>query len=615
MKNPLIDFLAAYGPVSNGQNMYDEFVVKAAQEAGVAPLEIEEQRSKDIEKVLTSDDPRTVILTGTAGDGKTYTARKVLDLVSRGREKWTNDQNEISIISPSNGRKITFVKDLSEIRAADKQKLVPRVVASLFDDSASDEVFVLCVNDGHLLKTLREAAGEDPRAGIAIDLMQRLLRDDASRVSEIRDLPDTYEVPDLRLLLLNMSRSSHAATLDRIIDAITGHSDWAKCAGCPALEADQACPIRINREILMDTGLTTMRTRLRSLIEIAAADDAHLSIRQIMILVVNALLGDGEKSAPPLLNCSRARLRAGNAAYSKTNPYANIFGENHPPRSRAHVQAFDILARFEIGEETNNYFDDALIEPDQNHPLPTDDRFGSAIFEKHRSNYQDDPSSGIDRLRPSIRDQRRRLFFLLPDVAPRSKRHASPWNLTSFQWGDIYLNLLRPEAGRDTTDLKTARTNIVKGMNRAMTGALTETHDALWLTQPGGVYLGAEKPMMAFDPIRWEASSLYQLSLEEPAKPGRPPRIEVHARGADNALSSLLLTPTLFEYLMRVAHGALPTSFTNQCYQDIRNSQIRTAGAIGRAEQAASAPTILKAVDTSGAELVRKPIILLEEAP
>jgi len=42
MNNPLIEFLAAYGPVANGQNMYDEFVLKAAKEASVEPLSIEE---------------------------------------------------------------------------------------------------------------------------------------------------------------------------------------------------------------------------------------------------------------------------------------------------------------------------------------------------------------------------------------------------------------------------------------------------------------------------------------------------------------------------------------------------------------------------------------------
>lgn len=599
MNNPLIDFLAAYGPVANGQNMYDEFVVSAANEAGVEPLEIEEPRSKQIADIVMAQDPCTVVLTGTAGDGKTYTARKALEIVSGGASTWTNEQSELSVDCQWHGKKITFVKDLSEVRASEKQKLVPRLVKSLFQSGDTEEVFVLCVNDGHLLKTWRENSGNDQHADTAISVMQTMLRDDLE------------DVPDLKMRLFNMSRTSHAATLDRIVDAITDHQDWSKCDGCSGLDSEQPCPIRVNREILSRTGAETVRSRLRSLIEIAAADDAHLSIRQIMILVVNALLGDSKAGTSPLLNCDRALLRAGNNEYDKTNPYTNLFGENHPPRSRAHIQAFDTLARFAIGGETNNYFDDALIEPDFEHPIPDQDRYGAALFERIAANYREDPVNGIDELRPAIRDQRRRLFFLVPDTIG-SYRDASPWHLTAYHWGDIYINLLRPAPKRDEALLKEARLGIVKGMNRALTGSLTDTRGALWLTQPSGVYLGAERPLLAFDPIPWRGQ-LYSLVLQEPGMPGRPPRLEIHMRGKDEPLSFLGVTPTLFEYLLRVAHGALPTSFTNQCYQDLRNFQIRSVGAIQKAEQDEDAPLTLKAVDTSAAELTAQPIDLLEE--
>ena len=62
--------------------MYDEFVLAAAAAAGVDPIAIPENRSGAILKDLTAEQPRSVILTGTAGDGKTYTARKVLEALS-----------------------------------------------------------------------------------------------------------------------------------------------------------------------------------------------------------------------------------------------------------------------------------------------------------------------------------------------------------------------------------------------------------------------------------------------------------------------------------------------------------------------------------------------------
>ena len=605
MKNPLIDFLAAYGPVANGQNMYDEFVMTAAEQYRIKPLEITEPRSEQIYQMLTSNDPCTIILTGTAGDGKTYTARKVLHRLTNGSEAWTNAQSELSIICSENGQKITFVKDLSEIRLVDKHELVPRVVDSLFGDSESNEVFVLCVNDGHLIKTWRDSA-KDERAEKSIQIMQSMLRDDTESASE------------LKLRFINMSRTSHAETLDHIINAITGHSAWNQCAGCPALDAENPCPIRVNREILMREGNQSIRGRLRALIEIAAADDAHLSIRQIIILIVNALLGDSKPSSPSLLNCDRARRRASKSEYAETNPYANLFGENHPKQRRHNLQVFEIMSRFGIGNETTNFFDNVLLENDENR-LPNDDYYGKSIFEQIRTDYWEEPAVGYSALSPAIRDQRRRLFFLMPEVHHLLSGNYcddSPWHLSAYHWGDIFINLLRSKDKRHENLLKLARLGIVKGMNRALNSSLTETQDALWLTRPSGVYLGNETPLLSFDPISWH-SSFYWLDLQHPSSPGRPPQINIQTRsqsGQRVTLSHLDLTPTLFEYLMRVARGALPTSFSNQCYQDLRNFQIRSVAAIEHAEKKVQPSLILKAVGTNAeGNLASNPITLLDE--
>ena len=40
--NPLVDFLASYGPQASSNNLYDEFVVEAAKRTGCAALEIDQ---------------------------------------------------------------------------------------------------------------------------------------------------------------------------------------------------------------------------------------------------------------------------------------------------------------------------------------------------------------------------------------------------------------------------------------------------------------------------------------------------------------------------------------------------------------------------------------------
>lgn len=155
VQNKLVDFLAAYGPTSDGNNMYDEFVVAAAEKASVDPIAIPETRSDEILKDLTAEQPRSVILTGTAGDGKTYTARKVLEALSGNAETWANTQETYEWVDSKSERSIVFVKDLSELETQSKGEIIARMVAA-FSDPASTEHFVLCVNDGHLLRTWEE---------------------------------------------------------------------------------------------------------------------------------------------------------------------------------------------------------------------------------------------------------------------------------------------------------------------------------------------------------------------------------------------------------------------------------------------------------------------------
>lgn len=592
--NALVEFLAAYGPTSDGNNMYDEFVVAAAAKAGVEPISIPETRSVEIVDLLRGSPGRSVVLTGTAGDGKTYTARKVLELMGGGADGL---QEVTQFTDPSTGRKIFFVKDLSEVGASEKATLIPRMIAS-FTAPDPQELFVLCVNDGHLLRSWEDHLGGSAPGTAILSCFRELLRDD-------HEIPPT----EYSFRLFNMSRTSHASTIDAIINQICNHPRWNDCgAGCASVDAGR-CPIQINRLILLREGDASMRSRLRALVEISAADERHLSIRQIIILVVNALLGDAKNVyANPLLNCARSAQRADEGEYGYTNPYSNVFGENHPPFRRAQNTAFSALNDFAIGFETNNYFDDVLMDAQFNgvdHP-----QYGSASYAGKRASYLENPAEHIGDLRKILTAQRRRLFFEWPE-APGDAREQSPWQLSVHSYGDHYLNVLLSEDKRDAEKFRKTRSRLVKGLNRALTGSLTETSDRLWLTQPSGVYKGADIPILVTGPIGWKGQP-YNLHLAPPAKPGRPPMLQLLAAYPPvGVLAALPLTPTLFEYLMRVSDGALPMSFSNQCFQDVRNFQIRCVGRI--LDRDGKNGSDFKAVDTDGENLAERSIGALED--
>lgn len=596
--NPLVEFLAAYGPTSDGNNMYDEFVMGAAKKAGLDPLSIPETISDEIVSALRGPYPCSYILTGTAGDGKTYTARKVLEKLSQRPLHWPDGQAELKYELPENGRSICFIKDLSEVQAKEKATIIPRLIKA-FSNPGTSECFVLCVNDGHLLRTWEEHMGQsDPGAEI-LATFRELLRDD-------RETPPS----GMAFRLKNMSRTSHARLVDAIIEQVCEHPGWKGCDSACDDQTAATCPILINRHLLLRKESASLRSRLQALIEIAAADDKHLSIRQLIILVVNALLGDSKDPyRTPLMNCARAQLRTAENGYCYTSPYDNIFGDNHSTSRRSQHAAFAVLAEFGIGLETNNYFDGLLLDAIE-HGMPVDHpQYGLASYEQTLKNYQENPGGHIDALRQSLKSQRRRLFFEWPDDLVEN-REENPWQLTIHSFGDLYLNLLKSEDERESNKYRRAREGIIKGLNRVLTGSWTETRDRLWLTQPSGVYKGVEIPILVTPPIGWKGIP-YQLELQPPAHPGRPPCLQLVTTFQDpKILASLLLTPTLFEYLMRVNDGALPMSFSNQCFQDIRNFQIRCVGGINDF----SDPGVMdmKAVDSSEETLMERGIGSLE---
>jgi len=577
--NPLVQFLAAYGPIPSAKNMYDEFVVAEAERLDLRPLYIEENLSEELAENFRSENPKTIILTGTAGDGKTYTARQIYIRLDGAAEEWRKDQAEISLRLPESGRTVVFVRDLSEMTAQEKERLLPRLKHAVCQQG--NEVFLVCVNDGHLLKTWREHLGHRDETYQAL---KEMLRED----SETSD-----SLPGLRLI--NMSRHCWAGMVSAIIDAITEHPGWERCPeDCPVRE--NGCPILVNRQILRQKGEASIRRRLTQLVTLAATDGEHLSIRQLIIIVVNALLGYRDDSGKrPLLDCHLARKCAADDAYELTNPFSHIFGDNLPEGYRHQYQAFVILARFGIGDETTSVFDGALLGLCDDLELPDHSFYGEKIFSPVRNRYLEDPKPDIDAFRQAIRAQRQRLFFMLPD-------ESEPWLLTLYRSASRYLAYATPEG---TTPAKKAfRQILVKGINRTLTGVLTNSADKLWLIEPSGVLVGRDLPLISVPPLEWDSAFGPLMQLLPPTETGKAPLLDVCG-------ARLEITATLFEYLSRIFDGALPTSFSNQCLQDIRNFRLQ---AVGHLHREMEKRTYLRLVDVNKENLTEQSIKILELA-
>ena len=591
MKNPLVDFLASYGPQYSSNNLYDEFVVEASRRTGCAPLHINEQLVDRLEAMFRHEISRSVILTGTAGDGKTYTARKLVERLLDGTEwrhieqrmTWHNTEKifDLHHVSQSD-RRLRFIKDLSELSEKEKQELYPEVTASLLGEG--QDVFVVCVNDGHLLKFLRDhKADTDILYDRVVDMLQQ----------------DKEDGPDKHFLLINMSRQSHHDLVDNIIDEIVNRTDWAGCSDCPAFQShDRPCPIQVNLGILRQNDASSMRARLKDMTRMAAADGRHLSIRQLILLTVNILLGD-KKPGKALLTCTKARQRAAREDYSHTNPYANAFGANLAKRERQQYGAFAVLGDFGVGSETNNYFDHDLLHCDRH--SSQDLTYERRIFKPFLDRYRTETGTNIHEFRSAITDQRRRLFFSGVPQAYNSHgdRRRDPWNLSAFQYGAAYIALADAvESGKRVPP--EIRRSLFQGLNRMMTGEMTTTDDCIWLTEPSSVYLGQEIPTLIDTAGSQSQGATTFVTFPKADRNGRAPILRITPKGCQDLCVDLMLRPTLVECLLRIANGMLPASFSSECRQDIERFQLQVSSAIRRALSSQKLPRLIEMSDDNG---------------
>src|SRR5580658_9411149 len=86
-----INFLRKYGPLATNDNMYDETIEKSRLRAGVEPIELPTPYLDEAIECLRSAAPKSVILCGTAGDGKTYYCRKIWERLGGSADDWTDD--------------------------------------------------------------------------------------------------------------------------------------------------------------------------------------------------------------------------------------------------------------------------------------------------------------------------------------------------------------------------------------------------------------------------------------------------------------------------------------------------------------------------------------------
>ena len=567
--NSLVSFLRHYGPIPASDNMYDELIQDRIRDHAIDPaIRINPARLNEVQENFESASPRNVILTGTAGDGKTYHCRCIWEHFGGDPKQWEAGKKVMSLQLPASGKTLTIVKDLSELTSGkEKDAIIAELALSVEEKSASN-VFLVATNDGQLLATWRDWSDmQDENAHRVFKIVENMLVEERTRDKE------------LVLDLYNLSCLDASTHFKDLVQQIVEHRQWSQCQGCELLKDDgtSTCPIRINRERLRSgTKESVFIQRLGDLIKLARANRMHLPIRDLLLLAVNILLGD-QQSQKNLLTCRTAKKRADKKDYQSTNPYANVFGMNLQERKRQQYQVFMILEAFGIGRETDNKFDNLLIygkyvdQENYNRLVSADVYYGTHAYENYLSDYLERERGKIDNFMRALTCQRQRLFFSLPP-----DENFNPWRLTVYQASGEFLKFVSGLA--NSADVSQIKERLILGLNRTFCGMMVDDSKYLYLTSSGGDGRGRIASLLRKElPTKKDPRICYlsfKLAVDQST-----PCLEIidplHGVHLDGVVDSLNLQLAHFEYLVRVARGSLPASFSRQCNEDFLDFKLR----------------------------------------
>lgn len=576
-----IRFLRLYGPGACNDNQYDEKIRGSARRNEFRPLEFQHPVEVEVLRLFGAEAtaPTSVVLTGTAGDGKSHLCRKVWQCLGGTEAEWSSNEPYFRTGVTIAGRSVTvhILRDLTGLPATDdrgryqsKQQLLEMFCDAVLADAPSD-IFLVAANDGQLIDTWRKL----PQTPTVVT---------TQRAFESLLVEDRRNVDGVRLQFFNLSRVPSAELFDLALKAFLGHEGWQACLANDREDKEffgDRCPIRHNYELL---GEARVQQRLHALFELCDHNDLHIPIRRILQLLVNAVLGHPD-AKDGLMRAGDVRDVLARRTVARASLFNNVFGGNLAESRRQSLEVFECLNRFRIGHETSNRVDNLLIfgEADE-HLRPYFDRLlrADTFYGADESYYAaqrayvegaEEGDGSTDRLLDLMVSQRRGLFFKIP---AEQEEDLALWDLTVFKYAGEYLArvVAALRAGHRIDRPIVAR--LVRGLNRVFVGMLMNTERELLLATSAS-FSGARVSQILVDRI--SVARRNRESVEVTTTNGRPVLV---VNLSDTLRCDLPLNLTRFEFLSRVAEGTLPGSFSRECYEDILAFKSRLLSAAAR---------------------------------
>jgi hypothetical protein len=599
-----IRLLRAYGPVADNEGQQAEHVGRLAKSLGVSQIAFTHPARAELLSCFPADTGqfRNVVLTGTAGEGKTSLCFELVQALTERLPAGNQGVETLALTTPAGPRTITLIYDVTAWRKKSNGYLLPDHVALLARMAESsfgtgEDFFVLAVNDGQMHELFRALPSDAPEnvrklEHTLINLHARGERDGSER-----------------LRLINLSAIASEEIMSLCLQAVLDRPEWS----CLQSESDNplfsvASSLTRNYRTIVHP---ETRAKLIMLARIADVTGHHLPTRGVLCLLANALLGHPAARDRVIRPGAEAALIIGQGKPQEAALHRTLFGENLSASARRKREVYRFLAALHIGDETTSDLDELLIFGTRDPELATSyqELVAPDPFQQRHPEFDDllrryirgDISSAddTDAFLAELAAERRRVFL---QASPAQIANFQLWRTSIFHHTREYQDeVLQPlNEGRMPARLHLRK--LASGLNRIWTGLLLAENAS-------EVYLAT-----GLDLTTSAISDLYLAQLDLDGDPpglsiirpaGQPtPALVLRLKTAE---SSFALTLPRFEFLCRVAEGAMPSSFSREACADFMSLKQRCLRDLGLKASTRS----LQLIEVHGAGTIqRRPIHL-----
>jgi len=322
-----------------------------------------------------------------------------------------------------------------------------------------------------------------------------------------------------------------------------------------------------------------VRAKLIMLARIADVTGHHLPTRGVLCLLSNALLGHPDARDRVMRPGVEANSIAKDGTAHKAALHRTLFGENLTANNRRKREVYRFLSMLHIGDETTNDLDELFIfgSRDQELKAAYDELVATDPFLQRNPDFDNllkryirGDINGEEETKSFLGElaaERRRVFL---QASHSQLQKYSLWRTSVFHHAREYLEeILRPlEEGKSPA--RPHLRKLASGLNRIWTGLLLADHaNEIYLatgldltTSPvSDIYLSQidlDSDIPGLEIVRKEAGSI--------------PEAVLRTNGRDFRFA---LTLPRFEFLCRVADGAMPSSFSRESCADFMSLKQR----------------------------------------